>query len=165
MFHEDTGLHERGHMSGYPENRGLGLTSSRFEPRREIQDLSRLVYNWKISFSGRSGASAEDFLIRLEECREFTPISAVVPDKEKQVAEVVRIPGRLQAKIWRQRLRVTRSGTNSQSITRPTREGGRLLNPIGRTDRDAEARRTPGRAIGLGLSGVEAGISEGIAED
>ena len=75
MFHEDTGLHERGHMSGYPENRGLGLTSSRFEPRREIQDLSRFIYNWKISFSGKPGASVEDFLTRLEECRGITPIS------------------------------------------------------------------------------------------
>ena len=33
------------------------------------------MYNWKISFSGKSGVSAEDFLIRLEECREFTPIN------------------------------------------------------------------------------------------
>ena len=45
MFHEDTRLHERGHMSGYPENRRLGLTSSQFEPRRDMQDLSRFVYN------------------------------------------------------------------------------------------------------------------------
>ena len=75
FYHEDKGLPERGHMSGYPENRGLGLTSSRFEPRREIQDVSRLVYNWKISFSGKPGRSAEDFLTRMEECRGITPIS------------------------------------------------------------------------------------------
>ena len=75
FYHEDTRLPERGHMSGYPENRGLGLTSSRLEPRREIQDLSRFVYNWKISFSGKPGASVEDFLTSLEECRRNTPIS------------------------------------------------------------------------------------------
>ena len=73
--HEGIRLPERGHMRAYPENRGLGLTSSRFEPRRDAQDLSRFVYNWKISFSGKSGASAEDFLTRLEECRGVTPIS------------------------------------------------------------------------------------------
>ena len=75
FYHEDTRLPERGYMIGYPENRGLGLTSSRFEPRREIQDLSRFVYNWKISLSGKPGASVEDFLTRLEECRGITPIS------------------------------------------------------------------------------------------
>ena len=75
IYHEDTRLPERGHRGGYPEDRGLGLTSSRVETRREIQDLSRLVYNWKISFSGKSGVSAGDFLIRLEECQEFTPIN------------------------------------------------------------------------------------------
>ena len=75
FYHEDTRLPERGHRGGYPEDRGLGLTSSRMEMRREIQDLSRLVYNRKISFSGKSGVSAKDFLIRLEECREFTPIN------------------------------------------------------------------------------------------
>ena len=69
FYHRDTRLPECGHVDGYPENHGLGLTSSRFEPRCEIQDLSRFVYNWKISFSGKSGVSAEDFLTRLEECR------------------------------------------------------------------------------------------------
>ena len=75
FYHENTRLTERGHMGGYPENRGLGLTSSRFEPRREIQDLSRFVYDCQISFSGKSGASVEDFLTRLEECRGIIPIS------------------------------------------------------------------------------------------
>ena len=75
FYHENTRLPERGYLGGYPENRGVGLTSSRFEPRRETQDLSRFVYNWKISFSGESEASVEDFLTRLEECRGITPIS------------------------------------------------------------------------------------------
>ena len=60
FYHEETRLPERCYLGGYPENRGVGLTSSRFEPRREIQDLSRFVYNWNISFSGKSGASVED---------------------------------------------------------------------------------------------------------
>ena len=63
IYHEDTRLPERDHRGGYPEDRGLGLTSSRVETRPEIQDFNRLVYNWKISFSGKSGVSAEDFLI------------------------------------------------------------------------------------------------------
>ena len=75
FYHKETRLPGRGNMGGYPENRGLGLTSSRFQPRREIQDLSRFVYNWKISFIGKSGASVEDFLTRLEEYRGITPIS------------------------------------------------------------------------------------------
>ena len=33
------------------------------------------MYNWKISFSGKPGASVEDLLTRLEECRGITPIS------------------------------------------------------------------------------------------
>ena len=74
-YHEETSLPERNRMGGYPRNRGLGLTSSRVEKQREIQDVSRFVYNWKISFSGKSGVSAEDFLTRLEECRGFTPIN------------------------------------------------------------------------------------------
>ena len=75
FYHEDTRLPERERMSGYPENRGLGLTSSRFETQREIQNLSRFLYDWKISFSGKLRASVEDFLTRLEECRGITPIS------------------------------------------------------------------------------------------
>ena len=51
FYHDDTRLPERGHRGGYSEDRGLGLTSSRAETRREIQELSRLVYNWKIFFS------------------------------------------------------------------------------------------------------------------
>ena len=47
-YHEETRLPERSHTDGCRENRGLGLTSSRFEPRREILDLSRFIYNWKI---------------------------------------------------------------------------------------------------------------------
>ena len=64
----------RGNLEGCPENRGLGLSSSRFKARQEIQDMSRFVCNWKISFTGKSGVSAEDFLTRLEECRGITPI-------------------------------------------------------------------------------------------
>ena len=75
IYHEEPRLPERGYLGGYPENHGLGLTTSRFGPRREIQDLSRFVYNWKISFSSKPGASVEDFLTRLEECRGITPIS------------------------------------------------------------------------------------------
>ena len=40
----ETRLPERRNVDGYPENRDLGLTSSWFEARREIQDLSRFLY-------------------------------------------------------------------------------------------------------------------------
>ena len=33
------------------------------------------MYKWKVSFSGKSGVSAKDFLTRLEECRGFTPVN------------------------------------------------------------------------------------------
>ena len=54
FFHEDTRFPERGHRGGYLKDRGLELISSRVETRREIQDLGRFVYNWKIPFSGKS---------------------------------------------------------------------------------------------------------------
>ena len=60
-YHEETRLPERNHIGGYPRNRGLGLTSSRVETRREIQDLSWFVHNGKVSFSGKSGVSAKIF--------------------------------------------------------------------------------------------------------
>ena len=71
---EVTSRPEHGNLDGCPENRGIGLTSTRFKARREIQDMIQFVYNWKISFSDKSGVSAEDFLTQPEECRGITPI-------------------------------------------------------------------------------------------
>ena len=41
FYHEETRLPERGYLGGCPQNRGVGLTSSQFESRRQIQDLTR----------------------------------------------------------------------------------------------------------------------------
>ena len=57
-------LPERRNVDGHRENRVL-----------EIQDFSRFVYNWKISFGGKSAVCAEDFLTRLKECHGITPIN------------------------------------------------------------------------------------------
>ena len=74
-YHEETRWLERNHKGGYPRNRGLVLTTSWFETRRDIQHMSRFVYNWKISFRDKSGVGAEDFLTRLEEYCGITPIN------------------------------------------------------------------------------------------
>ena len=50
---------EPNHMGGYPENLGFRFSSSRLETWQGLQDLSRFVYNWKISFSGKSGVTVD----------------------------------------------------------------------------------------------------------